>query len=179
MAHFEKVSKYADVDLIMPSRATEYSAGYDLYVAEDTIIPPVEEHIHAMKTASGSPAGRVFTLEQMKDMTKILGAKPTLVPTGMKCKLEYRTYLKVVPRSSTPFKYWLVMANSEGIVDADYYNSPESEGHIYLQFINLSPFPIKLQKGECVAQGIICPYGLTEDDSPGGKRMGGCGSTTK
>ena len=84
----------------------------------------------------------------------------------------------MVPRSSTPLKYWLVMANSEGIIDADYYNNPDNEGHIYLQLINLSPFPIKLQKGECVAQGIICPYGLTEDDIHGGKRMGGHGSTT-
>jgi dUTP pyrophosphatase len=179
MAHFEKVSKYADVDLVMPSRATEYSAGYDLYVAEDTIIPPMEEHIHAMKTASGSPIGRVFTLDQMKDMTKILGAKPTLVSTGVKCKLENRTYLKVVPRSSTPLKHWLVVANSEGIIDADYYGCEQNEGEIYVQLLNLSPFPIKLQKGECVAQGIICPYGLTEDDNPGGKRVGGYGSTTK
>lgn len=178
MAHFEKVSKYADIELTMPSRATEYSAGYDLYVAEDTIIPPINEHIHAMKTASGNPVGRILTLNQMKDMTKTLGAKPTLVPTGIKCKLENRTYLKLVPRSSTPLKYWLVMANSEGIIDADYYNNPDNEGHIYLQLINLSPFPIKLQKGECVAQGIICPYGLTEDDIHGGKRMGGHGSTT-
>ena len=84
MARFEKVSKYADIELTMPSRATEYSAGYDLYVAEDTIIPPINEHIHAMKTASGNPVGRIFTLDQMKDMTKTLGAKPTLVPTGIK-----------------------------------------------------------------------------------------------
>lgn len=179
MAHFEKVSKYANTDIIMPSRATEYSAGYDLYVAEDTIIPPIGEHIHAMKTASGNLVGRVLTLDQMKDMTKALGAKPTLVSTGVKCKLENRTYLKVVPRSSTPLKYWLVVSNGEGIVDADYYDCEQNEGEIYVQLINLSPFPIKIQKGECVAQGIICPYGLTEDDIPGGQRVGGYGSTTK
>lgn len=179
MARFEKVARFADTDIIMPRRGTEYSAGYDLYVAEDTVIPPVEEHIHAMKTASGIPTGRVLTLDQMKDMTKALGAKPTLVSTGVKCKLENRTYLKLVPRSSTPLKYWLVMANSTGIVDADYYDCAQNEGEIFVQLLNLSPFPIKLQKGECVAQGIICPYGLTEDDLHGGQRVGGYGSTTK
>jgi dUTP pyrophosphatase len=39
MAKFEKVSKYADVDINMPKRKTAYSAGYDMEVAEDIIIP--------------------------------------------------------------------------------------------------------------------------------------------
>ena len=38
MARFEKVSKYADVDINMPKRKTAYSAGYDMEVAEDIII---------------------------------------------------------------------------------------------------------------------------------------------
>ena len=177
MARFEKVSKYADIELTMPSRATEYSAGYDLYVAEDTIIPPINEHIHAMKTASGNPVGRILTLDQMKDMTKTLGAKPTLVPTGIKCKLENRTYLKLVPRSSTPLKYWLVMANSEGIIDADYYNNPDNEGEIFFQIINLSPFDIELHKGDIIGQGVIKSYLTTKDDNASGQRMGGFGST--
>ena len=39
MAHFEKISKYADVELIVPVRGTERSAGYDFEVAEDTVVP--------------------------------------------------------------------------------------------------------------------------------------------
>jgi dUTP pyrophosphatase len=41
MAKFEKVSKYADADLVMPVRKTGMSAGYDLIAAEDYIIPSV------------------------------------------------------------------------------------------------------------------------------------------
>jgi dUTP pyrophosphatase len=97
----------------------------------------------------------------------------------MKCQLEPHTYLKIVPRSSTPLKYWLVIANGEGIIDADYFNNPQNEGEIFLQLINLSPFPIKLQVGDCIAQGIICNYGLTINDKPIAIREGGFGSTTK
>ena len=39
MAHFEKISKYADVELTVPVRGTERSAGYDFEVAEDTVVP--------------------------------------------------------------------------------------------------------------------------------------------
>ena len=39
MAHFEKISKYADVELTAPVRGTERSAGYDFEVAEDTVVP--------------------------------------------------------------------------------------------------------------------------------------------
>jgi dUTP pyrophosphatase len=53
-------------------------------------------------------------------------------------------------RSSTPLKYWLIMANGVGIIDADYYNNPSNEGEIFLQFINLGPYPVLIQKGECV-----------------------------
>lgn len=36
---FEKVSKYAEVDINLPQRKTAYSAGYDFEVAEDIVIP--------------------------------------------------------------------------------------------------------------------------------------------
>lgn len=65
------------------------------------------------------------------------------------------------------------------IIDADYYNNPDNEGHIYFQIINLSPFPIKLCKGDVIGQGIIKPYYTTEDDRASGNRLGGFGSTSK
>lgn len=36
---FEKVSRLKDVYFPVPKRATKDSAGYDLYIAQDTIIP--------------------------------------------------------------------------------------------------------------------------------------------
>lgn len=118
-------------------------------------------------------------LDWIGALTKNLKTKPTLVPTGMKCKLDSGTYLELSVRSSSPLKYWLILANGVGIIDADYYNNPDNEGHIYFQLINLSPFPIKIQKGEAIGQGIIHRYETTEDDVACGERLGGFGSTTK
>lgn len=40
MAQFEKVSRFSDLDIEMPRRKTSGSAGYDMVVAEGTVIPP-------------------------------------------------------------------------------------------------------------------------------------------
>ena len=65
-----------------------------------------------------------------------------------------------------------------GIIDADYYNNPDNEGHIYFQIINLSPYDIQLRKVDVIGQGIIKNYGTTEDDTASGLRLGGFGSTS-
>lgn len=180
MARFEVVSKYADAALVEPVRKTTYSAGYDMCAAEDIVIPPYENHVAAMALACPvMDANEPKTLEEISAYTKGLKAKPTLVPTGMKCKLDPGTFLQLSVRSSSPLKYWLIMANGVGIIDADYYNNPDNEGHIYFQLINLSPFPIKIQKGEAIGQGIILPYGVINNDDAWGERTGGFGSTTK
>lgn len=183
-AKFEKVSKYRDTDIAMPERKTSGAAGYDMVAAEDTIIPPKSSQIMTLIDSflPIRPGLEAFTtpisLEQMAALTKSTKAKPTLVSTGMKCRLDKGTYLELAIRSSSPLKYWLILANSVGVIDEDYYNNPDNEGEIFFQIINLSPFPIKIQKGEIIGQGIIKPYLLTEDDAAAGVRTGGLGSTT-
>jgi dUTP pyrophosphatase len=195
-AKFEKVSKYKDIDIAMPERKTSGAAGYDMVAAEDVIIPPYEEHMkNLFDTETGINNGYILipktlkqmdaltetikALDEMSALTKSTKAKPTLVSTGMKCRLDKGTYLELAIRSSSPLKYWLILANGVGIIDEDYYNNPDNEGEIFFQIINLSPFPIKIQKGEIIGQGIIMPYLLTEDDAAAGIRTGGLGSTTK
>jgi dUTP pyrophosphatase len=119
------------------------------------------------------------TMELMAKFTKETGFKPTLVSTGMKCKLDPDTWLQLSVRSSSPLKYWLMMGNGIGVIDADYYNNPDNEGEIFFQIYNLSPFNIQIKKGEAIGQAIILPYDVTEDDVAGGKRTGGFGSTSK
>ena len=168
MAKFEKVSKFAEVDINLPVRKTADSAGYDMEVAEDVIIPSFYSHFAKMRDEYGPYA--VFNLNDL--------AAITLVSTGMKCQLDSGTYLELSVRSSCPLKYWLIMGNSVGIIDADYYNNPDNEGEIFFQMINLSPYDIQLHKGDIIGQGIIKPYLTTEDDNASGQRTGGFGSTS-
>ena len=177
MAIFEKVSKYADADLAMPVRKTSLSAGYDLVAAEDYIIPSVFQLAGEAEGLWEVENDEFVTLSQIAEFTKLTHYRPTLVSTGMKCKLDQGTFLQLSVRSSTPLKHWLMLANGVGIIDADYYNNPDNEGEIFLQIYNLSPFNIQIKKGEAIGQGIILPFGITEDDIVMGDRTGGFGST--
>lgn len=172
---FEPVKKFADAGLELPTRATEHSAGYDMAAAEDIIITPHSD-LYLKLFANGGQK-EICDLDRINELIKQSSAKFNLVTTGMKCKLPKGYYLKLVPRSSLPLKHWLVMANSEGIIDGDYYSNPDNDGEIMVQLINLSPYPIHIKKGDRIAQGIITPYEKTESDNATAKRVGGHGST--
>ena len=190
MAKFEKVKRFADQDITLPQRKTKYSAGYDFEVAEDIIVPSYLILYKQLETEAfkdvefmdiffdPSKLKKIYTLDETADLTKLTKAKPTLVPTGVKCKLEPNTYLELSVRSSCPLKYWLILANSVGIIDADYYSNPDNDGEIFFQMINLSPVDIQLKKGDIIGQGIIKSYLKTEDDAAQGDRLGGFGSTS-
>ena len=180
MAVFEKVSKYDNVEIQMPIRKTANSAGYDMVAAEDIIVPAYADQMNALKYDMAFNQKQLpLTIDEISALTKKTKAKPTLIPTGMKCKLDPGTYLELSVRSSSPLKSWLILANSVGIIDADYYNNPDNEGHIYFQMINLSPFDILIRKGEALGQGIIKRYEITDDDAATGERVGGFGSTDR
>ena len=186
MIQFEKVSKFSEVDINLPERKTTNSAGYDFVVAEDTLIPSYYNMMSGFKNIispytiieDGSVQTRLFDLESMANLTETLNVRPTLVSTGMKCQLDPNTYLELSVRSSCPLKYWLVLANGVGVIDADYYNNPDNEGEIFFQLINLSPVDIVLRKGDAIGQGIVKAYLTTANDCAEGQRVGGFGSTS-
>lgn len=178
MIKFEKVSRFInDEEVKIPTRKTANSAGYDFVVAEDTIIPSYPADLLETLISAEPEENKVMTLEELAAITKKTGAKPTLVSTGVKCQLNSDTYLELSVRSSTPLKYWSILANGVGIIDADYYNNPDNEGEIFFQIINLSPYTIQLKKGDTIGQGIIKRYMITYDDNAEGERVGGFGST--
>lgn len=178
---FEKISKYADEDIPYPIRKTPFSAGYDMVAAEDVIIPPYAEHLSVLQGMKGEgDRNKALTIKDVATLTKASGAKPTLIPTGYKCYLHPNEYLQLSIRSSSPLKYWLVLANGVGIIDADQVNNSDNEGHIYFQVINLSPFPIYIKKGDAIGQAIVVPYNnLDLDLIKSVPRAGGFGSTNE
>ena len=109
MAKFEKVSRYADKEIVMPIRKTSQSAGYDLVAAEDYIIPSLWQMCEESKKIWSVEDDEFVTMDLMAQFTKQTGFKPTLVSTGMKCKLDPGTYLELSVRSSCPLKHWLMI----------------------------------------------------------------------
>ena len=115
---FEKITTYNNVNINLPQRKTANSAGYDFEVAEDTVVPAYDALVTRMTEGWLADdrllPGQPLTLNQVAENTKKTKAKPTLVPTGVKCKLDPNTYLELSVRSSCPLKYWLLLANSVG-----------------------------------------------------------------
>ena len=143
---FEKISKYAQLDFQMPERKTRYSAGYDICVPEEIILPP---------------------------------HKLVMVPTGLKAYMLEDEYLGIHIRSSMAVKKHLRLVNNEGIIDCDYYNNTDNEGHIMLAIMNEGEQAILLPKNERIAQGIFYKYLTIDGDVSQVKsvRGGGFGST--
>lgn len=101
-----------------------------------------------------------------------------IIPTGIRCQLDYDRFLAIYPRSSLGFKSQVGLCNTVGIVDADYYHS-DNEGHIFIKLVNRGDRTVYIKKGEAFAQGIIQYYDKTVDDDVGLTRNGGFGSTNK
>lgn len=98
-----------------------------------------------------------------------------LIPTGIGVELDEDKFLLCVPRSGLGFKYGLGLANTVGVIDADYCHA-KNGGHIMAKLTSRDK-PIHIDKGQAFMQGIILPYVKTDDDQANGERTGGFGST--
>ena len=147
---FEIAKGFEDYNINMPVRKTKHSAGYDIEALEDTIIPSFQK-----------------------------GDKPTLVKTGIKAYMAEDEVLILANRSSNPGKKGLILANSIGVIDSDYYGNKENDGHIMFAFYNIKDEDILIKKGDAIGQGIFQKFLVTDDDNAGGERKGGFGSTNK
>jgi len=111
--------------------------------------------------------------------TMLIPHQVVLVPTGLKAYMRSDEYLGIHIRSGFSVKYKVSCINGEGIIDADYYNNTDNEGHIFIPLYNHGETPIKISKGMRIAQGIFYQYLTTDKDNADNEmnRRGGFGST--
>src|SRR5690554_6101230 len=100
-----------------------------------------------------------------------------MIETGVKVAMQDHEALMIYPRSSLGIKKGLIMSNAVGIIDKDYYNNPNNEGHIMIPLFNFGQSDAVIQKGERVAQGVFQKYLITSDDESSNERTGGFGSS--
>lgn len=102
----------------------------------------------------------------------------TFVPTGIKAYMQANEVLHLYDRSSNPKKRGIVLANSVGVIDSDYYENKDNDGHIQGIFINITDKPVTIKKGDRIMQGVFTTFLTTDDDHPNDAiRTGGIGST--
>lgn len=100
-----------------------------------------------------------------------------LLNTGLKVSIPKGEMLLVFPRSSLGLKKGLILSNAVGVIDSDYYNNENNEGHIMIPLYNFSQKEVVVEAGERVAQGVFTNYFTTDDDNMTSDRTGGFGST--
>lgn len=97
-----------------------------------------------------------------------------VIDTKISVEVDEDLALFLFPRSSYGFKYDVVLANTVGIIDADFYPNV-----ILCKLRNHSDSDLHIKKGDKFAQGIFMQYFKTIDDDADGVRTGGIGSTGK
>ena len=86
------------------------------------------------------------------------------IPTGIKAAMNDDEILYIYPRSSIGFKTGIRLSNTVGIVDADYYDNPDNEGHIFIKFFNPTDKDYQIHIGDKIAQGIFAKYLVLDDE---------------
>ena len=139
-------------------------------------IKRLQPDIGLPEPATGRAAG--FDLAAAADM-EIPPHSIRLVGTGLVIAVPDGYFLGVFARSSTPLKRGLMVANGVGVIDADYCG-PADE--IKIQVLNFTDSPVKVAKGDRLAQGIVLPCPRVEWNEVEEMEVptrGGFGSTGK
>ena len=170
LEHIVKIAKVLDIDLNL-LKGDENMRGFELIEGMNGELP-IKATIHSAGVDFIASADIRIPAFRFK-------GEATLVPTGVKAFMQKDEYLQIFARSSIPVNLGLIMSNGVGIVDADYYNNPTNEGHIMIEFNNLTNEHITIKKGTRIAQGIfnkILPvtHGVRVKNAT---RNGGFGST--
>ena len=148
---FEIAKGFENAGINLPVRSTKNSAGYDIEAAEDVVIPAFK-----------------------------LGQKPVLVKTGLKAYMQSDEVLILANRSSNPGKKGLILANSIGIIECDYYENPDNDGHLMYAYYNFFPTDIVIKKHDTIGQAYFQNFLVADNDlTTNAKRIGGFGSTDK
>lgn len=98
------------------------------------------------------------------------------VPLKIKAYMQNDEVLMIHIRSSLSL-HGIMLQNSVGVIDSDYYNNKENGGNISLLLYNTGNTPFMVNKGTRVAQGVFVKYLVADTGNTDSERIGGLGST--
>lgn len=180
----EAILSYPEAQI--PEYQTAHAAGADFFCAEEVTIPSIwhgvfrvisEWSAHVIRGIGRAVTGKNFEGDLKKELDGIFA--PTFVHTGIKASMYEDEVLKLFNRSSNPGKLGLVLANSVGVVDADYFENTTNDGEIMFAFYNFKPWSITLKVGDRIGQGVFEKFLRPEENCKikGVVRQSGFGST--
>ena len=113
--------------------------------------------------------------------TEIAPGQSIIIPTGIKVKLNPGWALLVYSRSSLGFNYRVLIEENVAVIDEDYFDNINNEGHIFIKIINdnREGQTVTLRLGAAFCQGLFTLTGRAANDNVTAERIGGIGSTNK
>ena len=103
-----------------------------------------------------------------------------LIWTNIKAFMAEDELLEVYVRSSIGIKKGLMLKNTVGIIDSDYYSNESNDGNIGLNLRNMTDEAVVIEKGERICQCVFQKYLIADNDVYlSDSRVGGFGSSGK
>ena len=136
------------------------------------------EGLNGKLPARGTPYSACVDFYACEDVILRPGTISNVIPTGVKAYMNDDEGLLLYMRSSIAKKHGLRMSNSVGVIDADFYNNKDNEGHITFLYDNLTDKEVRIAKHSRIGQGMftkVLPINNVEVLSD--ERVGGYGST--
>jgi len=99
--------------------------------------------------------------------------------TDVKSYMQKGEVLILDVRSSIGIKKGLMLANTIGVVDMDYFSNINNDGNIGICLYNMTDEPVCIEQFERIAQGIFIPFLVSDNGNTEEERKGGIGSTNK
>ena len=184
MSKLSYFKMYEDVEA--PEFATEGSACFDIY----SYLAVEGDFIHGKP----KPTTVIYTMDNKKEEREVcqwagngnegfyigvsvFPGERILVPTGLIFDIPECHSVRIHPRSSVSLKQGLMLGNSEGVIDSDYYHQT------FVMFYNASADEIRIRHKERIAQGELIKtldYSFGEtiiQPERSTSRVGGFGST--
>lgn len=133
-----KIEKLHD-DVIMPSHATSGSACFDIhaYVPDKQMVTIYDRFNSA------------FDVPCSDDGTRLEAGERMLVPTGFALSMPYNYSVRLHARSGISLKNGVALANSQGIIDADYREE------VFVLLHNTTQQPFIINHGDRICQGEV------------------------
>ena len=107
---------------------------------------------------------------------KINPMRSVMIWTDVKAHFNADEALLINVRSSMG-KQPVMIANTQGWIESDYYSNSDNDGNIGIRLFNLGTEPYIIKYGDRIAQGMFIKYLTADNGNTDVQRTGGFGSS--
>ena len=121
----------------------------------EILIKRLSKNLNIPKYETNGSSGMDLTADIGKSVS-IGPGKTAIIPTGISVSIPENFEIQIRPRSGLAAKSQITVLNTPGIIDSDY------RGEIKVILINLGNKEFVVEKGNRIAQMILCPIAKAE-----------------